>query len=76
MSANFLALEVLTQAGIPLQGYYGYLETLQQRYPVISGKQILDESGRRLTDEERKESQELLTYQRLQYYRLFDAGRS
>ena len=76
MSANFLALEVLRQAGIPLQGYYGYLETLQQRYPVISGKQILDESGRRLTDEERKESQELLTYQRLQYYRLFDAGRS
>lgn len=28
-SANFLALEILRQAGIPLDGYYGYLEELQ-----------------------------------------------
>lgn len=75
-SANFLALEILRQAGLPVEGYYGYLETLQERYPIISGKQILDAGGRRLSDEERKEAEELLTYQRLQYYQLFDAGRS
>lgn len=72
-SANFLALEVLKQAGIPLEGYYGYLEQLQERYPVISAKQILTADGSRLDEAGRKESEELLTYQRLQYYNLFDA---
>lgn len=72
-SANFLALEVLRQAGLPLHGYYGYLETLQRRYPVISARQVQTAAGESLTDKEREASQELLTYQRLQYYRMFDA---
>lgn len=72
-SANFLALEVLRQADLPLNGYYGYLETLQRKYPVISAKQVQTAAGERLTDEEREASQELLTYQKLQYYRMFDA---
>lgn len=73
-SANFLALEVLRQAGIPLHGYYRYLAKLQEDYPVISARHVLTPEGTALTDEEKKTSAELLTYQKLQYYRLFDSG--
>lgn len=71
-SANFLALEVLRQAGIEREGYYAYLEELEQAYPVISTKLVLDRDGRALSYEERKAAKQLSEYQRLQYYRLFD----
>lgn len=72
-SANFLALEVLRQAGLEREGYYAYLEELEQEYPVISTKLVLDQDGRALSYDERKESERLSEYRRLQYYRLFDA---
>lgn len=72
-SANFLAVEVLRQAGIAREGYYAYLEELEQEYPVISTKLVLDKSGRAISYEERKESERLSEYRSLQYYRLFDA---
>lgn len=71
-SANFLALEVLRQAGIALDGYYGYLAKLQESYPVITAKQVKAADGRVLTREEEEAAQELLTYQKLQYYQLFN----
>ena len=73
-SANFLALEVLRQAGIPLHGYYRYLDRLQEDYPVISARHVLTSEGTALTDVQEDASGELLTYQKLQYYHLFDAG--
>lgn len=71
-SANFLAVEVLRQAGMERKGYYGYLEELQKQYPVISSKQILTKEGELFSEEEMDESEELQAYQKLQYYRLFE----
>lgn len=72
-SANFLALEVLRQAKLPIGGYYGYLEELTKEYPVISTKQVLTREKKALTEEEREADDALLKYQRLQYYQMFDA---
>ncbi len=72
ISANYLATEVLGRAGFSLNGYYAYLDELQGQYPVISAKQVVDTEGNRLTAEERRESDTLLTFQAVQYYRLFD----
>lgn len=72
-SANYLALTVLQQAGIPLSGYYAYLEELRERFPVISAQQIQTADGAVMTDEEQKESPYLQEYRSLQYYQLFDA---
>ncbi len=67
-SANFLALEVLEQADIFPDGYFGYLEELHSSYSVISARQIVTTEGQVLTEEETKEAEDLLTYRRLQYY--------
>lgn len=72
ISANYLATEVLGRVGFSLNGYYAYLDELQGQYPVISAKQVVDTEGNRLTAEERRESDTLLTFQAVQYYRLFD----
>lgn len=71
-SANYLALTVLQQAGIPLDGYYGYLAQLQESYPIISAKQTVSADGRTLEQEEQKNSELLQEYRRMQYYQLFD----
>ncbi len=71
-SANFLALEVLKQSGIERNGYYRYLEELQRQYPVISSRQVKTKEGMVLPEEERGTSEELLTYQKLQYYQMFE----
>lgn len=72
-SANYLALEVLDAAGIPRNGYYGYLEELRESLPVVSARQIRTADGAALTDEERKGSPYLEEYKEMQYYQLFDA---
>lgn len=72
ISTNYLATEVLGRAGFSLNGYYAYLDELQGQYPVISAKQVVDTEGNCLTAEERRESDTLLTFQAVQYYRLFD----
>ncbi len=75
-SANFLALEVLEQAGIPRRGYYGYLEKLRERYPVVSAKCVMDADGRLIEEEELDKIQSLSNYRRMQYYQMFDAPAS
>lgn len=60
-SLNYLAGYVLEIAGVPGSAYQNYLSGLSERYPVISATGFLDTG-----------SEELLTYQRLQYYQLFD----
>lgn len=72
-SANYLALTVLQQAGIPRNGYYGYLEELRESLPVVSAQQIQAAGGAVLTDAERKGSPYLEEYKEMQYYQLFDA---
>ena len=71
-SANFLAAKVLKTAGIPLADYENYLLDLSEKLPVISAERIVDADGNEQT---LKTSEELKEYQKLQYYRLFDAGK-
>lgn len=60
-SLNYLAGYVLELAGVPKSAYQNYLSGLQEHYPVISAAELMDTG-----------TEELLTYQRLQYYQLFD----
>ncbi len=73
MSADFLALTLLDHARGELKGYYAYLEELRESFPVISAKQILAADGTDATGSEEL-PEELLTYRKLQYYRLVDAA--
>lgn len=72
LSVNYLAGEVLRQAGLPLSSYRSYLETLQQEYPVISARQILDAEGKVIRQEEKEALDMLRQYQQIQYYMMFD----
>ncbi len=71
-SANFLAAKVLKTAGIPLSDYENYLLDLSEKLPVISAERIVDADG---NEQILKTSEKLKEYQKLQYYRLFDAGK-
>lgn len=63
LSANYLAIEVLEAAGIPLSPYLAFLKEFKKSYPILS-------SVRR--ERSPDASMELLDYQKLQYYQLFD----
>ncbi len=70
-SANYLGNLVLKSAGIPLGKYRSFLEDYSKEYPVVSAIRAVDSSGRVLhtgTDI----PEELVEYQRVQYYELFD----
>ncbi len=77
-SAGYLAIDVLEACGLPLPPYQAYLETLRQEYPVVSGMRIMDKEGRTVLDSQMSEEEQdacredLLPYQTLQYYMLFD----
>lgn len=71
-SANYLAVQVLKQAGLPVGGYYAYLEELQKEFPIITAKQITSAGGEELRGLE-KDTEALMEYQRFQYYQMFDA---
>jgi phosphoglycerol transferase MdoB-like AlkP superfamily enzyme len=62
-SANYLAAHVLSAAGVPTSGYQDFLLSLEEKYPIFS-------AVRKETTEEDEEA--LLTYQKLEYYLLFD----
>lgn len=64
-SANFLAVDTLKYAGVPLSDYQNYLLELQKEYPIISGERITDAQGNDVEDE-------LEEYRKMQYYLLFD----
>ena len=70
ISANYLSGLVLKTAGVPLSDYQQFLEETEKKYPVVSGRRIMNADGKdcELTDVRK----ELNTYEDLQYYRLFD----
>lgn len=71
-SANYLAAKVLDKAGVPLSSYENYLLQLSQKIPIISAETIKNKSG---NDISLKDNNSLLDiYQKIQYYRLFDAS--
>lgn len=69
MSANYLGTKVLKTAGIPLNAYQNYLDSLYPDYPSVSAMQITSGNGKVTSVDERKEL--LSDYQVLQYYHLF-----
>ena len=69
-SVNFLASKVLEAAGIPQSSYTAYLKELSESFPIISSIQAVKSNG--TTAPIQEWNTELLTYQRLQYYQLFD----
>lgn len=68
-SANYLGAETLRAAGLPLSGYYGYLEQLEQTYPVISAKRVDDAAGNDVSDT--SDRADLLEYSNLERYQVF-----
>ncbi len=67
-SANYLAADALRAAGVPLADYQNYLLKLQESYPIISAQRTVDANEEVVSGK----SEELLQYQMLQYYLLFD----
>lgn len=73
ISVNFLAPYLLKAAGIPLSNYYQYLYDFSLEYPIVSKNYIFDADGvRRSYDEGDSCYEDLLEYEIIQYYYLFD----
>lgn len=70
-SANFLATDVLTAAGIPLNAYESYLSGLSESYPVITSIRTENADGE--STDTKNVMGEINNYAILQYNRLFDS---
>lgn len=81
-SANYLAIDVLEKCGLPLPEYQSFLKEIREQYPVITANQIRDAQGRlcmqsesegqKSEEEQAKDEEEILPYQTMQYYLMFD----
>ncbi len=73
-SVNYLGSRLLKIAGIDRDGFGSYLEELSQSFPVISARRVVtaDDVSYDKDDALKELSEELSTYQVLQYYNLFD----
>ena len=71
-SVNYLALELLERAGVPLSPFLLYQKEIREVLPVIAGKKLAAADGRTLSKTEEAASEELLSYRKVQYYRMFD----
>ncbi len=69
-SVNYLGIDMLENAGLPLPPYQNYLKDIRVEYPIISGLQIRNSKGQYLTMDDCQE--ELNDYRSLQYFLLFD----
>lgn len=68
-SVNYLGGKVLEKAGLPLPAYQKFLKEFSETCPILSAQRILDANG---AEVERKGNEDLLSYQKIQYYQLFD----
>lgn len=69
-SVNYLGAEVLERAGVPTTSYQNFLLELKKDYPIISAVRTVKADGSE--SEAARESGEMDTYRRLQYYEVFD----
>lgn len=69
-SVNYLGMDVLELAGLPLYDYAGFLQEQQESYPIITSIRATDASERSYDIKEIME--ELNPYHSLQYYQMFD----
>lgn len=71
-SLNYLAGDLLEICGLPLNGYQAFLQQLQESYPVISSQGMIDSEGNYFKLNELDDFSDITTYQKLQYYQLFE----
>lgn len=69
-SANYLGAQVFDWCNIPKSGYQNYLLKVQEEIPVLTARVVIDSEQKIVDYEDVKE--QLLEYNRLQYYRLFN----
>lgn len=69
-SVNYLMIDLLESAGLPLPPYQSFLKSIREDYPVISAVQVRDSEGGLSTVDECKDKLE--AYKGLEYYLLFD----
>lgn len=69
-SVNYLMIDLLENAGLPLPPYQSFLSEIRENYPVISAVQVSDSEGGLSTVDECKDGLE--AYKSLEYYLLFD----
>lgn len=68
-SANYLAADTLQAAGMPANGYFGYLLNLQGSYPIVSANLVSDSSGAQV--ENVSSNSQLMEYANLERYEVF-----
>jgi len=69
-SVNYLMIDLLENAGLPLPPYQSFLSEIRKDYPVVSAVQVSDADGGLSTVDECGDALE--AYKSLEYYLLFD----
>lgn len=72
MSANYLQVLLSEVAGLPLNSYQKYLESLYEKYPVINQFGVKDAEGKWYSWEEAQSFEEVKEYSEVQYKNLFE----
>lgn len=72
MSANYLQVLLSEVAGLPLNSYQKYLESLYEKYPVVNQFGVKDIGGEWYTWEEAQSFEEIKKYSEVQYKNLFE----
>ena len=69
-SANYLGNLVLEEAGFPLSPYRSFLKDFSNDHTVVSAVRFVDDKGNSVMHDDWGD--ELIDYQRMQYYQMFD----
>ncbi len=70
-SVNYLGMDVLELAGLPLYDYAKFLQEQQALFPIVTSIRATDSNG--TTYEVKDIMEELNAYHSLQYYQVFDS---
>ncbi len=74
-SMNYLSSLLIEAAGLPKTAEQKFLMSIRDKYPVITGRCIIDSTGSYIPISEYKNYTELSEYAILQYNYLFDKGK-
>ncbi|CUX33593.1 Sulfatase [Clostridium sp. C105KSO13] len=72
VSINYLQVLLMEAAGLPLNDYQKYLESLYKAYPVINVNGVMDREGNWHSWDEAQNFKEIQDYSIVQYKELFD----
>lgn len=75
ISANYISSLVMETANLPQTAYQAFLSDLREEIPVVTANMYIDKNGIFHTLDEANEYSALLqTYEKLQYYFMFDSA--